>query len=263
MEAQSMLERLDRYYQSQGISAAGFNCKHRASCEAVCKTGEMVSLPASYVGPEYEAGTLPRLLFVSSDTNDASWVKSQGTDWGSLKEVRQDTLTAHRSSGAKTHWGQTLNLAGALLECFAMERLGRGIDRSNVVEYIAHTKSIRCKDSSIGTSEGDNRIMPSNCREFLVGEVMALQPDIIVAQGKRAREALEGRFHVIRYEPMKGYPNTYYQIVRLDDHHTAIKIVAKHPCARGRNGWKRGEKKQFIDWAAKSVNEEVRLLNRQ
>jgi hypothetical protein len=75
MSTESMLERLDQYYQSQGIPALGFNCKHRDACSAVCEPGQMVSVPESYVGAEYEAGILPRLLFVSSDTNNPEWLK--------------------------------------------------------------------------------------------------------------------------------------------------------------------------------------------
>jgi hypothetical protein len=139
---------------------------------------------------------------------------------------------------------------------YAKVRLNKSIDRDKVVEYIAHARSVRCKDSSIGSKEG-SKMMLSNCRELLSGEVTAMQPDIIVAQGARARNSLAGAFPVIRKVAMPGYPNTFYQIVQVEANHTAIMIVAKHPCARGRNGWKRGEKKQFMDWAAKSVQEVI------
>lgn len=254
MSSETMLNKLDKYYQTQGIPAVGFNCKHLSACKAVCKPGEMVSLPESYVGPEYEIGTLPRLLFVSSDTNDASWLKEVPVGWGTLMDIRETNLQHHRRARAKTHWGQTLNLAGTLLANFAMARLSKNIDTDKIIEYIAHARSTRCKDSTIGSKEG-NPTMPSNCREYLLGEVVAMQPDIIVAQGARARNSLAGAFPVIRRVAMPGYPNTFYQIVQVDANHTTLMIVAKHPCARGRNGWKRGEKKQFIDWAAKSVQE--------
>jgi len=246
-----MLDRLDRYYKEQGISAKDFKCKHVKACQSKCKPGEMVSLPSAYIGPEYEKGTLPRLLFVSSDTNDASWVKGI---WGGLEKEREANLKDHRRAKSNSHWGKTLDLAGKLLAQYAKGRLNNSIERDKVVEYIAHTRSIKCKDSTIGAKEGHPMLL-SNCREILVGEVKAMQPEIIVAQGARARNSLAGAFPVIRKVAMPGYPNTSYQIVQVDANHTAIMIIAKHPCARGRNGWKRGEKKQFVDWASKSIQE--------
>ena len=57
------------------------------------------------------------------------------------------------------------------------------------------------------------------------------------------------------HDDLPDYPTTIMQLVQIGATHTAIKIVAKHPCARGRNGWKRGEKNQFMDWAGTSVQE--------
>ncbi len=254
MSSNTMLDRLDWYYREQGVSAKDFKCKHVKACQSVCKPDEMVSLPAAYVGPEYEKGTLPRLLFVSSDTNDASWVKKMGAGWGNLEDERETNLKHHRWAKANSHWQQTLVLAKILLTQHAKSRLNKDIERDKVVEYIAHTRSVKCKDSTLGTKEGHPKML-SNCRGILVGEVKAMQPEIIVVQGARARSSLAGAFPVIRKVAMPGYPNTYYQIVQFDSVHTASMIIAKHPCARGRNGWKRGEKKQFTDWASKSVQE--------
>jgi hypothetical protein len=255
MNSESMLARLDRYYHEQGISASDFKCKHLHACRSVCKPGEMVSLPEAYVGPKYEAETpLPRLLFVSSDTNAASWRKEYSAVWGSLMDIREDKLDNHRRASAKAHWGQTLNLAGALLAPFALKRLSKGIDQDRIVEYIAHANSTRCKDSSIKEGEGNEK-MYLNCRGYVKDEVVVMQPDIIVTQGVRARGALKDVFPVIQHIAMPGYPDTFYQLVQLDENHTAIMIVAKHPCARGKYGWKRGEKKSFMEWATKSVQE--------
>jgi len=254
MNSESMLARLDRYYHEQSISANDFKCKHLHACRSVCKPGEMVSLPEAYVGPQYEAKTLPRLLFVSSDTNAASWRKEYFTGWGSLMDIREDKLQHHKRAPANRHWGQTLNLAGALLAPFALKCLSKGIDQDKIVEYIAHANSTRCKDSSIKKGEGKEK-MYLNCRGYIKDEVVVMQPDIIVTQGVRARGALKDVFPVIQHIAMPGYPETFWEIVQLEESHRALKIVAKHPCARGEHGWKSGEKKQFIEWATKSVQE--------
>lgn len=250
MISESMLDKLDRYYQSQGISALGFNCKHREACSSDCK-GQMVSVPESYVGAEYEAGTLPRLLFVSSDTNDVKWLKDH-PEYGTLREIRK-LMWDNKNKPLKHqgHWHKTLELAQALLAPYAKERLGKVIEFNDFVGYIANVRSTRCKDISIGTREGDPRMF-LNCIGFLKGEIEALCPDIIVTQGTRAKKALWNTFPVTRRVPMPGNPHhgAFYEIVQLAENHTAIKIVAWHPCARG---WRSGEKQQFMDWAAKSV----------
>lgn len=254
MSTETMLEKLDRYYQSQGIPALEFKCKFIEDCKRVCK-GQMVSVPESYVGAEYEAGALPRLLFVSSDTNDPKWLKDD-PKMGTLSENRK-IMWRDRSEPwfqkPKGHWHQTLELAQALLAPYAKERLGKVIEFNDLVGYIANVRSTRCKDISIGTKEGSPRMF-EKCIGFLNGELELLHPDIIVTQGKRASNALWNTFQTSNGRvPMRGNPhhNAYYEIGKLPDGHTAIKIVAWHPCARG---WRSGEKKQFVDWAAKSVH---------
>ncbi len=248
MNSESMLDQLDRYHQGHGISPVDFKCPNVQKCRSVCSQGQMATAEAPYVGPGYEEGILPRLLFVSSDTCQA-WYMGH-PEWVTLESIRK--LTLEKGLGGRspnTHWYQTFALAQSLLAPFAKDTLGL----NDVVRFFAHTRSVRCKDGSIGTREGSD-IMAINCRGFLKGEIEILQPDIIVTQGKRAKNSLAGAFPVIRRVAMPGHPNTFYQIVQVAADHTAVMIVAKHPCARGRN-WKRGEKKQFIEWATKSVRE--------
>jgi hypothetical protein len=255
MNSESMLERLDRYYHEQGIPAiGGFNCKHKEACSAVCAPGKMISVPESYVGAGYEDGKLPRLLFVSSDTNNPEGL-DEHPEYGALRGIRE-IIWRHRNDPLKpqTHLHQTLDLARSILAPYAKERLGKDIEFNDFVGYIANVRSTRCKDSSIGRKEGSPRMF-RNCIGFLKGEIEVLRPDIIVMQGARARSALWTTFPVIRQFSMSGYPNTICQIVQLEANHTAIKIIAKHPCAHGSNGWKSGEIKNFVDWAAKSVQE--------
>lgn len=258
MNPESMLDRLDQYYQTQGISAVGFNCKHREACSALCAPGQMITAQEAYVGPMYEEGILPRLLFVSSDTS-AQWFQGH-PEWVTLRATRKTVLDDRLTNcpNSNTHWHQTHAWAQALLAPYAKNRLDKDISIDGITEYFSHTHSTRCKDSSIGTNEGNYR-MTIKCREFLKGEIEILCPDIIVAQGARARSSLCNIVPVIQHVPMPEYPETFYEIVQLEGNHRAIKVVAKHPCARGRNGWKRGEKKQFVEWAAKSVQEFIPL----
>ena len=253
MSSESMLDKLDRYYHEQGIPVLGFNCKHRDACSAVCAPGKMVASPEPYVGPIYEegaVGVVPRLLFVSSDTNDPRWFQGH-PEWVTLKANRHFELK-DRQKKKPPHWRQTHALAHALLAPYVRNRLNKDVSVNDVSDYFSHTRSTRCKDSSIGRREG-NYLMAANCRGFLKGELGILRPDIIVTQGTRARNALAGVYPVNQHVPMPGNPhhNAFYEIIQLSEDHRTIKIVAWHPCAH----WKRGEWGMFMDWAAKSVQE--------
>jgi hypothetical protein len=244
-----MLDALDQYYRAQGIPAIGFNCKYRDACSALCAPGKMVSVPESYVGLGYEEGKLPRLLFVSSETNNSSgW---ENPERGALRGIRAGYWeTRNLLPAANTHWYQTLDLARVLLAPYAEVRLRGTVTFNDFVGYIANARSTRCRDSGITDGREGNPLMSANCRGFLKGEIEVMRPDIIVVQGARARNAQWNLFPVIRKDLMPGYPATFCEIVQISETHTAIKLVAKHPCARN---WKPGEKKAFADWAAQRV----------
>lgn len=241
-----MFDKLGRYYREQNISVTDFGCKHLAECKAVCK--DFVPMREAFVGEEYDNGSYPRLLFVSSDSI-GSREKSDRT----LKAMRNyhQNLTKTDKRG---HWYKTNALARRLLGETKEKPLPFGFDKT--CRYFAFVNSAKCKDFFEGQKEGSRNILFLNCREFIKGEVDILQPDIIVAQGKKAAETLfMASYPCSPQVAMLGYPSTVCQIVQLEANHKAIKIVAKHPCARGRYGWKPGEEKQFTDWAAKSVQE--------
>jgi hypothetical protein len=254
-----MLDQLDRYYREQGISALDFKCKHRQECSEKCKPGQMVSVPESYVGMEYEAGPeaglLPRLLFVSSDTNDPGWLKDN-PQFGTLREGRNIAWRDRNASWNQKpqgHWHQTIALARMLLAPYATARLGRVIEFNDFVGYIAHVRSTRCKSLSDGPEEGNPRMF-GNCMGFLKGEIEVLRPDIIVTQGTRARKALWNMFQTSNGPvPMPGNPRhkAFYEIGQFSSGHNAIKIVAWHPCAH----WTGNDKQLFTAWAAKIVQE--------
>ena len=64
-----MLRELNAFYESHGISPVGFRCPSRAMCSA--NSPRFTSAKASHVGPSYEDGELPRLLFLSLDSGSA------------------------------------------------------------------------------------------------------------------------------------------------------------------------------------------------
>ena len=63
-----ILDDLRNYYDQVGIAAEHFACQHEKSCRSVC--ADMVTPREAFVGSLYEAGVLPRLLFVSLDSSN-------------------------------------------------------------------------------------------------------------------------------------------------------------------------------------------------
>lgn len=60
-----MLNGLRHYYTESGIAAEQFRCPMAESCGSVGT--QFISACEAFVGTEYEAGTLPRVLFISLD----------------------------------------------------------------------------------------------------------------------------------------------------------------------------------------------------
>jgi hypothetical protein len=97
--------------------------------------------------------------------------------------------------------------------------------------------------------------MAVNCREYLKGEIETLQPDIIVTQGARARNAMAWKFGTNHRVVMPGNPRhrAFHESVEMPMNLRAMKIVGWHPCAH----WRRGEEEQFMDWAIESVQKVI------
>lgn len=245
MSSESMLDKLDRYYREQNISVTEFDCKHQPECKAVCKV--FVPMRSAFVGEEYEKGLYPRLLFVSSDSKGSP--NPEDRTLLAMRAYHQNDAKCVKKSG---HWYRTNALARRLLGETTERPLPFGFDMT--CRYFAFTNSSKCKDFFEGQKESRKGILFTNCRKFVIGEVDILQPDIIVAQGRKAAEALlTGGWRVISRDRMFDYPDTCFEIIQLTDNRRAIKIVMKHPCAH----WDTGEMSKSANWATKSVQEFV------
>lgn len=194
-----MLEDLTRYYTDRGIAAQAFKCRHQADCSRGAV--DFVSAREAFVGSEYEKGTLPRLLFVSLDP--ANDVVGRSSDDRTIFAVRDwETRQPRPASGGhpkfkkQAHWYQTYEFTHRLLAPIARVRGMGPLSFSEMYKYFAHTNSAKCKDAAAGTGQGPERVF-ENCREFIPGEVEVLRPDIVVTQGKYARESIAGAFELL------------------------------------------------------------------
>lgn len=174
-----MLTGLSAYYDRHGINTVGFRCSHQSACRAT--SPRFTTAKASYVGPEYEAGHGPRLLFLSLDSGIGVPDPTERT----IQAVRRQTLACDVDGLPKgRHWYQTHEMAWLLLRPFHPDLTIRDSRR-----YFAHVNSAKCCANNEGKSKASG-VLFRNCREFIPGELQILQPDSVVTQGAEARDVI-------------------------------------------------------------------------
>jgi len=200
-----MLEELAAFYDSHGISSIGFRCSSRAACSA--KAPQFTEAKASFVGPRYEEGTLPRLLFLSLDSGRGSPDPRQRT----IEAVRRRALDCDVAALPKNrHWYRTHEMACELLRQFEPQLSVR-----DARLYFAHVNSAKCCQNKRGRKRADSTLF-ENCRRFIPGELRILKPDIVVTQGRPAKDAILKNYdvqrHVKRTEKSDRYRrDAYYE----------------------------------------------------
>lgn len=221
------MKSVDDYYRAQGIAACAFRCPSLADCSHGAQ--DFVEVREPMIGDLYEQHILPRLLFVSLDPA-TDMVGRSAEARSSAAVFEWETRQARPVSGGpefkkQAHWYRTYEFAHRLLAPIARER-GMGVlSFSSMYRYFAHTNSAKCKDMGVGTAQAHARIF-ANCSRYIAGEVIALEPDILVTQGKYAREACAD-LPVL----MQGVaPNAAYSADVLDlPSGPAVRFQTNHP----------------------------------
>lgn len=221
--ADAILADLHAYYDAHGIGALNFACPHHQQCAA--DSPRFTTAKEAYVGPEYEAGTLPRLLFLSLDSGSADPDPATKT----LEANREGMRAANVASFPRgRHWYETHELALTLLRPFKPD-----LTIEQVGPYFAHTNSAKCCQNNPGRALAAETLF-RNCRRFIPEEVRILRPDILVTQGDFARDAIAGAFGVeSRTSGGEGRDACVATVLRLSDTHRTISFHTYHPSAYG------------------------------
>ena len=135
----------------------------------------------SYVGPRYGKDGMPRLAFVSLDPG-----RGRPDPRDRMAEaVRQRTLADDLASLPKTrHWYRTHEMAHLLLRPF---RPSLVLDSARL--YFAHVNTGKCRHTQAHSRQARKTLF-RECGRFVPGELRLLRPDIVVTQGKDAKEAV-------------------------------------------------------------------------
>lgn len=218
-----LLTRLDSYYSEQGISALSFRCPRASHCRA--SSSGFTTAKESYVGPAYEAGSRPRLVFLSLDSGSASTLADEKT----MAAVREKTLATNVDALHKgKHWYLTHALAFELLRQFHPSLT---IATSN--RYFAHVNSAKCCANNDQRAKASS-VLFKNCRPYIPEELRILDPDVIVTQGDEAREVVESLG--VQSPQRDEVVGALYQrgLVSLNGASTALWLHTYHPNAKHR-----------------------------
>ena len=147
----------------------------------------------AYVGSEYEKeydkqkGTLPRVLFLSSDPGGGEIQILKPVLWKQQDVMKKKNVTPKVTKVCQKtrHWYHTHHLAWIFLKKF-----NPNLQFKDICPYFAHTNSAKCCEDNKKSSQSAARFF-ENCRGYIPGEIQILDPDILITQGDFAKWAIE------------------------------------------------------------------------
>src|SRR6266702_3807190 len=244
-----MLTELTDYYIRAGIAATAeyFHCPHEVACRALCK--DFVTPREAFVGSEYERGVLPRVLFVSLDASSVDPGRAPVQRTLAYMRFCEESGGCEPDNLHKSqHWYWTHRLAYEILLPLAAERGIASLTFREIHKYFAHTNSAKCKDAALGTNQGP-ALMFDNCRGFIREEVEILDPEIIITQGKRGKEAVDGLFPLVERKAHPACPEWQYEILTVRSH-AVLRFTTSHQRAVGPFN---REKREMYPWLVQVV----------
>jgi hypothetical protein len=175
-----LLGELEAFYANEGILSTAFTCKFKTECKAGCDS--FTGPKSAFVSSGYEAGSLPRLLFLSLDSGGGSKSPKQRLP-GAVRaqnEIECDPSAIHKGK----HWYRTHEIAWHILRKFK-----RDLSLKDTQAYFAHANSAKCCMNKSGRKQAD-KVLFKNCRTYLPQEIAILAPDILVTQGGEAKDSI-------------------------------------------------------------------------
>lgn len=268
------------YYKRNHIepnSYRRFECPDKELCRDGCKTLTTGNEP--FIGSRYERRVRPRLLIFSAepaggDPQNANGRTVEGhAAWESEEKQKMKKTGLH----PRSHWFKTAQTAVWVFEVIKTRKPSQWVwdaacrsEFPAVAPYWAHTNSGKCSQNLPGGHTA-SAVLFENCKKYIGREIRILDPDIIVTQGQRAREALEAAIEWKELEPrrsaqsyetgschvliMPGHPvlwivmphpnaqnNVWYGLIKKRSPYSASRIISHVAALSGKHGSKEGNR---------------------
>jgi hypothetical protein len=263
--AKQMIKKLQKFHDENNISPLNFNCKHYNSCISKAENRKNFTKGHGiWIGPEYEKGKVPKLLFLSLDSGSAELDPNKRT-MGAAKEWNLKWLPG--KGDKPRHWYRTHQFAWHVFNEFN-NTFNTALDIGNVDDnydfkpvteihkikpYYTATNSAKCCMNNERRSQADS-ILFENCREYIIGELSILDPNILVTQGKYARMVAEKMKikEVLHKENISGASSKEedYHIVQMNNGKMIVWIHHYHP---NNYGTFKKNRDKYITYAKKAA----------
>ncbi len=195
-----MLRKLAGFYRRNGILSTSFKCAYKSQCRG--GNPKFTGPKSAFVSAGYEAGKLPRLLFLSLDSGSAKLKNADKLPRAVRARMQGvDVSSMHKGK----HWYRTHELAWYILKPFMPD-----LTIEETKKYFAHANAAKCCMNKSGNKKAD-AVLFQNCRGYLKGELSILRPEIIVTQGDEAKKAV-----VSIREKTLSRMDDYASIIRLN-----------------------------------------------
>ena len=260
-----MIEKLKKYHVDNAISPLNFNCKYFSSCVSKAQNkGKFTKGHGIWVGTEYEKGKVPKLLFLSLDSGSAELDPNKRTMEAAMK-WNQAWLPG--KGDKPRHWYRTQQFAWHMFNEYN-NTFNTTLDIGNVDEnydfkplteihkvkpYYAAANSAKCCMNNESRSQADS-ILFENCREYILGELTILDPDILVTQGQYARMVAEKMqikkiLHKENISEASSKADDYH-ILQMNNGKTVVWIHHYHP---NNYGFFKKNRDKYIAYAKKTA----------
>jgi hypothetical protein len=181
---------LHDFYGMEGISVDDFRCKNKSNCVKAANNEELCCGSEAHIGEKY--GEPFKIVVVSLDRGEGS-----ESVWDRSKSI--EVLDPEQ---ANPHMAGTYKTLKAVLA-------SSNLNGREIWKHFAMTNSAKCcYQENKGRRSVPNRIY-RYCDEYSQKEVIQLQPDLIITQGKNSKIALSAIIRPIEVEKKERLISNY------------------------------------------------------
>jgi hypothetical protein len=190
---------LEAFYRQSGIHPLDFRCPHQEFCRSKADPDAgMTEAKMSMLGSQY-GEKYPRIVVVSLDPPLGEESPFREPYQRTTTYLLDDHETSDYSKNRpNSHWKMTLITVRSILSLFGYEPkepnaaivsesyAGRPI--ANTTPYFAHVNVAKCSMNYPNKKQAPKRVHQICGESYLKQELVILQPEILVSQGKNANE---------------------------------------------------------------------------